>query len=91
MLWKIKISKKAQKDFDKIAKANRERIMDFLEKRVSYRQNPYDLADPLTGVLSGYCKFRCGNYRIVSKIENEIMTIIVVRVGHRREVYQTFH
>jgi mRNA interferase RelE/StbE len=33
-------------------------------------------------------KYRVGDYRIVASIEDEALTILVVRIGHRREVYR---
>jgi mRNA interferase RelE/StbE len=41
----------------------------------------------LQGAHSGKFRLRVGNYRIIYRIENEIITIIIIRIGHRKEVY----
>jgi len=42
----------------------------------------------MTGQYSGYWRFRVGDYRVICKIEDGRMTIHVVAIGHRREVYR---
>ena len=38
--------------------------------------------------MGGLWKYRVGDYRIVAKIEDQLIRILVVRIGHRREVYR---
>lgn len=47
-----------------------------------------DWADPLTGDPRGRWKFRVGLYRVVYSIDNDVLTVLVVRIGHRSDVYK---
>ena len=90
-MWTIHLSKKTEKYLDRLTPKDRERIVQFLYQRVCFHENPYDLGEPLTGTLTGYIRFRCEDYRIISKIEHNSLIVSVVKVGHRRDVYQTVH
>ena len=50
--------------------------------------DPRRLGSALTGELGGLWRWRVGDYRVVARIEEERITILVVRVAHRREVYR---
>jgi len=61
----------------------------FLHERVSVLQDPRAIGGALKGSKFGeYWKYRVGDYRVISRIEDERLLILVVRVGHRREVYR---
>lgn len=45
------------------------------------------LEDRVTGDFSGLWRYRVGDYRIISKIEDNVFTVLVVKVGHRKEIY----
>jgi mRNA interferase RelE/StbE len=60
------------------------RIVRFLEERVA--PDPYRSAEPLSGPLRGHWRYRVGDYRIMCDIKRDVLTVLVVRVGHRREI-----
>jgi len=74
-----------RKDLDSIAKKDLRRIMERIE---SLTENPRPLG---CEKLSGQEKYRLrqGNYRIIYSIQDSQLTVWVVKVGHRREVYRT--
>ena len=82
--YKIEIKRSAEKEFSSINRKDRLRIIERI-------QSLSDVPRP-SGVkkLSGEEKYRIreGNYRILYQIYDEVITIVVVRVGHRREVYR---
>jgi mRNA interferase RelE/StbE len=52
-----------------------------------------NLPDPTTTKMSGdndFHKVRCGNYRIIYKIQEDLLIILVVKIGHRKDVYRNF-
>lgn len=73
----------AQKQFDKLEKSIQERILLSLE-RIKVR--PYQFVSRLSG--SRYYKLRVGDYRVVIDIKNEQLIIIVIEVGHRKNIYK---
>jgi mRNA interferase RelE/StbE len=63
----------------------RKRVHDFLEQRVA--PNPLLLREPLHGDKRGLYKYRVGNYRIICEVKNKELVVLVIEIGHRREVY----
>lgn len=86
--WKIEFDEKAQAELLRLDKQVQRRIVDFIENRLIPRDNPKSLGDPLKGGLGGLWRYRIGDYRLICKIENELLTVVALSVGHRREVYK---
>jgi mRNA interferase RelE/StbE len=60
-----------------------------LSKRLAPLDDPRSLGEALTGSkLEEFWKYRVGDYRIIAVIEDAALCILVIRVGHRREVYK---
>lgn len=81
--FKIVIKRSATKEIEKIPLKDKKRIVD---KISSLAQNPIPTGSKK---LSGQDKYRIrqGNYRILYQIENNQLIIVVVKVAHRKEVY----
>jgi len=65
-----------------------ESIIQFLRERVQTAEDPRQLGKPLHGDKGGLCRYRVGDYRLICDIQDERITILVVRVGHRKDVYR---
>lgn len=89
MAWKIEVSASADRQLDKIDPVERTRILKFLMDRLAPRDNPRQLGEALVGKrYEGLWKYRVGDYRILAEIKDATVTILVVEVGNRREVYR---
>ncbi len=89
MAWLIKFDDKAKKDLAAIDKAAAKRITKFLRERVSQLDDPRSIGEALKGsTLGAFWKYRVGDYRIISDIEDGALRVLVVRIGNRREVYR---
>jgi mRNA interferase RelE/StbE len=88
LAWTIEFVPAAAKDLKKLGRAEAARIMSTLETRIAALDDPRQLGSALGGDLSGLWRWRIGDYRVVAKIEDERVLILVVRVPHRREVYR---
>jgi mRNA interferase RelE/StbE len=89
MDWKIEFDPNAEKEIDKLDRQIAKRLLTFLYKRLSQLENPRDIGEPLKGSQLGeFWKYRVGDYRIVVFIEDDVLRILVVKVGHRKEVYK---
>ncbi len=86
MAWKIEFHKDAEKELAKVDKKIQKRILKVLRERIA-PNNPRSFGEPLRGNLSGLWKYRIGNYRVIADIQDEVVVILVLRVGHRRKVY----
>jgi len=89
MVWKIELARAAERDLDKLDPQIAKRILLYLHGRVVKLDNPRLLCEPLTGKRLGeFWKYRVGDFRMICKIEDEIVRVLVVKVGNRREVYR---
>ena len=85
MSYRIEIKKSAAKALKKIPKANRKRIV---EKIDSLAESP---PNPDTTKMKGnnpFHKVRVGDYRIVYEIQEDVLVILVVKIGHRKDIYR---
>ncbi|CDZ31541.1 Hypothetical protein NGAL_HAMBI1145_03030 [Neorhizobium galegae bv. officinalis] len=73
----------------RLAKRDAARIISFLEERLATHENPREMGDALKGhALGGYWRYRVGDYRIICDIQDQRLVVLVIEIGHRREVYR---
>ena len=89
MAWNLELSGLAQKNLKQLDQQVARRILKFMYERVAALDDPRSIGEALKGSRLGeFWKYRVGDYRIIAKIEDGQMLILVVRVGNRREVYR---
>jgi mRNA interferase RelE/StbE len=88
LAWRIEFLPAAEKELAKLGRAEAKRIIETLKTRIAPLDDPRRLGSSLSGQLGGLWRWRIGDYRVVARIEDERITILVVRVAHRREVYR---
>lgn len=89
MAWQIKFDDASRKDLSKLDKQTAKRITEFLRDRVAVLEDPRSIGEALKGSkLGDFWKYRVGDYRIISSIEDGALRILVVKIGNRREVYR---
>jgi len=86
--WKIEFDPAAQRELDRLDRPIARRISKFLHERVSQLDNPHKIGERLTGALSDFWKYRVGDYRIICSLEHDRLVVLVLRIGHRKEVYR---
>ncbi|MDP1605267.1 MAG: type II toxin-antitoxin system RelE/ParE family toxin [Rhodocyclaceae bacterium] len=89
MAWKVELSDLARKNLKQLDPQMARRILTFLHGRVAVLDDPRSIGEALKGSRLGeFWKYRVGDYRIISSIEDGALRIIVVKIGNRREVYR---
>lgn len=89
MAWKIKFEESAQEELENLDTPIRKRILRFLHDRIQPAENPRLFGAALQGSkLGNYWKYRVGDYRLICHIRDETITVTVVKIGHRRDVYR---
>ena len=89
MTWRIDFDKPALREFEKLDRATRTRILDFLTRRLANRDDPRQLGQAMRGSdLGEFWRYRVGDYRLICQIKDRELIILVLIVGHRREVYR---
>lgn len=82
--YEVRVSKSVSKDLAPVPKQDARRIVRAI---AGLAENP---RPPESRRLGGAekCRLRCGNYRVLYQIEDNVLLVVVVRVGHRRDVYR---
>ncbi len=88
MTWRIEFTPEAEKQLATLDKQSVKRIIRFLKERVTPLKDPRSLGEPLKGKLREFWRYRVGDYRVLCRIEEERLLVLVVRIGHRRDVYR---
>lgn len=84
---RVEFSEEALTDLRKIGRAEAQRVLRYLDS-VSKIDNPRLRGKCLTGNLSGLWRYRIGDYRAICIIEDDVLLVTVLRVGHRKDIYE---
>ena len=87
MAWGVRLSREAEKALERLDKSARTRIVDFLGT-LSSASSPRERGAALTGQFSGYWHYRVGDYRLICDLRDGELVVLVLKIGHRREVYR---
>lgn len=89
MQWRVEFAASAARSLRKLDPPMARRILRFLNERVAPSADPRSLGQALKGSeLGAFWKYRVGDYRIVARIEDSAVRILVVRLGHRSDIYR---
>lgn len=87
MAWRVEFTRRAERQIDKLDPQIRARILKKL-KLISASDDPRAAAESLAGGWTGYWRYRVGDYRAICRIEEAVITIFVIEVGHRSQIYR---
>lgn len=85
MTWHIDFTDRSRKALKRLDKIVQQRIVNYLDTRVA--PNPRQYGDPLTGDKKGLWRYRVGDYRIIAELSEGKLLVLVVQLGHRKDVY----
>jgi mRNA interferase RelE/StbE len=89
MAWRVELSDLARRNLEGLDPQLARRILAFLHDRIAKLDDPRSIGEALQGArLGALWKYRVGDYRILSSIEDGALRILVVKVCNRREVYR---
>jgi mRNA interferase RelE/StbE len=89
MPWHVELSHAVDRALGKLDAQQARRILNFLHQRVSKLEDPRSIGKPLQGSRLGeFWRYRVGDYRLICKIEDSRLVVLVLRIGDRREVYR---
>jgi mRNA interferase RelE/StbE len=86
--WRIEIARRAEKQITKLGRPAQKSIQRFLRERLSTAENPRQWGKPLLGEKHGLWRYRVGDYRLICEIEDERITVLVLEVAHRKDIYR---
>ena len=88
MAWTVSFEPRALSELKKLDRSAQLRVVRFLQERIAGEHDPRGSGKPLTGDKVGLWRYRVGEYRIVCRIDDEIGSVLVLRIAHRKDVYR---
>jgi mRNA interferase RelE/StbE len=87
LAWTLSYEQAARKQLRKLDRQAGARILAALET-IRDGSNPRERGKAMAGKYAGHWRYRIGDYRVICRIEDGRMVIVVIAIGHRREVYR---
>ena len=89
LIWKIEFQRAAVKQLCALTYSDANRIVSFLTDRIARDGNPRRTGAALQVSEHGiFWRYRVGDYRIICDIQDHKLVVLVVEIGHRREIYR---
>jgi mRNA interferase RelE/StbE len=86
MTWRVEFTPAAARQIAALPSDVKRRIRSAIEEKLA--SDPKTHLLPLAGPLRGFGKFRVGDYRLICRREDEVLLILVVMIGQRRDIYR---
>jgi mRNA interferase RelE/StbE len=87
--YNVELSESAEWELGKLDASQAKRILQFLQQRVAKLDDPRSVGEALhSSRLGEFWKYRVGDYRLICKIEDDRLLVLVLRVGHRKQIYR---
>ena len=86
--WTVEFDDRARRELRKLDSKVQKDILRFLRERVAGSPDPRQFGKPLRLNLAGLWRYRVGDYRLICRLEEDRLIVLVIKVGHRREVYE---
>lgn len=88
MTWVVEWDDRARKELRKLDKQLQKDILQYLRKRIAVNDDPRRFGKPLSYDKHGLWRYRIQNARLICRIEDDTLIVLVVKVGYRKEVYK---
>lgn len=86
--YKVRFTKKSKNQLKKLDKSQSLIIMGWIKKNLEDSESPRKFGKSLSGTLSGAWRYRIGDYRLIADINDQEITILVLEVEHRKDIYK---
>ena len=88
MTWNVEWDDGAVKELRKLDKQAQRDIFKYFRERIATDDDPRRFGKQLSRELTGLWCYRVRNYRMICNIEDDKLVVLILRVGHRKEVYE---
>ena len=88
MHWIINWDERAAAELKKLDRQAQKGIIKYFNARISSTETPQSFGKPLSGNFTGLWRYRVGDHRLICLIKKEVFTVLVLRVGHRKNIYR---
>ena len=88
LIWTVEFDDAAAKELRKLDRQAQQVILRYFRERIATDEDPRRFGKPLSRELAGLWRYRINNYRMICNIEDNKLTVLVLSVGHRKNVYE---
>lgn len=88
LTWQVEWDDRARRELRRLDGSIQRQILRYLRERIATNNSPRRFGKVLTGDRVGLWRYRVGDYRLVCRIEDDRLVVLVLAVGHRREIYE---
>ena len=88
MTWTVEFDDAAAKELRKLDRQARHEILRYFRERIATDEDPRRFGKPLSRELAGLWRYRVRDYRLICNIEDTELVVLVLRIGHRKDVYE---
>jgi mRNA interferase RelE/StbE len=87
-LWMVEFDDRARRELRKLDANTQKSILRYLRERIAGSEDPRRFGKPLRHNLAGLWRYRVDDYRLICRLEDGRVVIVVLQVGYRRDVYE---
>lgn len=87
-VWTVEFDDRARRELRKLDAQVQRSILRYLRERIAVAEDPRRFGKPLRRNFAGLWRYRVEDYRLICRIEEDRVVVLVLQLGHRREVYQ---
>lgn len=87
-MYSLQFTNNAKKQLKKMDKYTARLIVNWMLKNIQNTTNPRMYGKALKGNLSDYWRYRVGDYRVITEIQDDAFVVVAVEIGHRKEIYK---
>lgn len=88
MTWNVEWDAAAVKELRKLDRQAQQDILHYFRERIATDEDPRRFGKPLSRELTSLWRYRVHNYRMICAIEDDKLVVLVLRVGHRKDIYE---
>ena len=86
--WTVEFDDRARRELRKLSAEAQQKILRYLRERIAATDDPRRFGKPLRKELAGLWRYRVEDYRLICRLEDDRLIVLVLKVGHRREIYE---
>jgi mRNA interferase RelE/StbE len=86
--WTVEFDDRARRELRKLDPGIQQTILKYLRQRIAGPEDPRRFGKPLRRSLAGLWRYRVEDFRLICRIEDAKVVVLILQVGHRREIYE---
>jgi mRNA interferase RelE/StbE len=88
LTWTVEFDDAAAKELRNLDRQAQHEILRYLRERLATNEDPRRFGKRLSRELAGLWRYRVRHYRLICNIEDSKFVVLVLRVGHRKDIYE---